>query len=350
MNRLSLQVTCPAPRAVWHEISQTDPLALVQQTPDWVEAICATGGYVDASRLYETSDGQQMILPMVRTQGLSRALSFEASFPAAWGYGGLLARQPLRPEHINLIFTELQARASLRTSIRPNPLNGVVWAAGWRPGVVKLPRVAHVLDLTGGFETVWAKRFDGKTRNQIRKAERAGLVVECDTTGRLLPVFYQLLEHSFERWGQQHHEPRALARWRGHQRDPLTKFQAIAAALGEGCRVWVAWHEGRPAASILVLQGANAHYTRGAMDKELAGPTVANDLLHHLAIQEACRAGCRAYHMGESGTSTALAHFKRRFGAAPHPYAEYRVEKLPFTTLDQRLRGAVKRMIGFKDA
>ena len=56
------------------------------------------------------------------------------------------------------------------------------------------------------------------------------------------------------------------------------------------------------------------------MDKELAGPTRANYLLHMLAIKEACDLGCRYYHMGDSGTSKALAHFKTRFGAAPHPY------------------------------
>ncbi len=119
--------------------------------------------------------------------------------------------------------------------------------------------------------------------------------------------------------------------------------------LGEACRIWVAWHNGQPAAAILVLQGSNASYIRGMMDKELAGPTRANYLLHRLAIEEACEAGCRYYDMGESGSSTSLAQFKTRFGARPCPYAEYHIERLPITSLHRHARGAIKRMIGFRD-
>ena len=39
----------------------------------------------------------------------------------------------------------------------------------------------------------------------------------------------------------------------------------------------------------------------------------------------------RSYHLGESGASRSLAHFKEKFGARPVPYAEYRLERLPLT-------------------
>ena len=120
--------------------------------------------------------------------------------------------------------------------------------------------------------------------------------------------------------------------------------------MGEGCRVSVAWYQGKPAAAILVLRGRNAHYTRGAMDPELASPSQANRLLHKVAIEDACRAGCASYHMGESGDSDGLSQFKSRFGAVATPYAEYWVERLPLTRADAALRGAVKRVIGFRDA
>ena len=124
----------------------------------------------------------------------------------------------------------------------------------------------------------------------------------------------------------------------------------MAEWLGDGCRLWVAWLEGRPAASILIVQGPSASYTRGAMDKELAAPTRANYLLHRLAIEDACAAGCRHYHMGETGGSNPLAQFKTRFGARPYPYAEYHLEAMPFTAVDRALRSVVKRVIGFTDA
>jgi hypothetical protein len=102
-------------------------------------------------------------------------------------------------------------------------------------------------------------------------------------------------------------------------------------------------------AAVLLLQGTNVNDARSVMDKELAAPVCANDLLLSLAIEEACRAGCRYYHLGESGDSAGLHHYKSRFGAVPYAYAEYHSERWPITHLDRRLRGLVKRLIGFRD-
>jgi hypothetical protein len=85
------------------------------------------------------------------------------------------------------------------------------------------------------------------------------------------------------------------------------------------------------------------------MDVELAGPTRANYLLHRLAIEDACRAGCRTYHMGETGGSSSLAQFKEALGARPHEYAEYVAEALPLTSIDRGLRTAAKRVLRFRD-
>jgi lipid II:glycine glycyltransferase (peptidoglycan interpeptide bridge formation enzyme) len=235
-------------------------------------------------------------------------------------------------------------------SIRPNPLKADLWASALSGPVTSIPRLAHVLDLEGGFSTIWEKRFRSPARTAIRKAEKSGLVVEKDTTGRLIPAFYELFDQSLARWSSKQHEPAALARFRGHRRDPRSKFETIARGLGGACQVWIAWLHGEPAAGIMVLQGKNANYTRGAMNKDLAGPVRANDLLHRLAIEDACQAGCRYYHMGESGESASLAAFKSNFGAQPVPYAEIQFERLPITRLENTLKGALKKVIGFQDA
>jgi hypothetical protein len=340
----STRVTSPAPRELWREALQTDPDVLPSQTPEWIDCMRAFGGYEDASRLYELPDDRLLVLPMVR-----RRFS-QASLPAGWGIGGLVAPGGSHPEDARTVFADLAAqRLPLRTSLRPSPLQAKAWEAARPPGTVVVPRLAHLLDLEGGFERVWEERFAGTARTAVRKARRSGVEVECDTSGRLVPVFYALFERSLERWAQQQHEPVALARWRAHRRDPIEKFEQLARSLGESCRIWVAWHQGRPAATILVLQGQNAHYTRGAMDKNVAGPTRANYLLHSLAIQDACEAGCRLYYMGESGSSGSLAQFKTRFGARPHAHAEYHLERIPLTTIDRGVRGVVKRVIGFRD-
>jgi lipid II:glycine glycyltransferase (peptidoglycan interpeptide bridge formation enzyme) len=176
------------------------------------------------------------------------------------------------------------------------------------------------------------------------------VVIETDSTGRLLPELQSLLHMSVDRWAAHQHEPSRLAQARFAWRDPPAKLQAIAAHLGTSCRVSVARFEGRPVAAILVLQGGNAHYTRGAMDEALAGRTHANRLLHKVAIEAACQAGCGTYHMGDSGQSVGLSHFKSRFGAVAHPYHEYFLERVPLNRLDQLARTSVKRALGIRDA
>jgi hypothetical protein len=345
----TLTVVSPAPREVWGDLIRSDPEALPYQSPAWLDAICEAGGYEDASRLYELPGGQQLILPMARRTGLPAIFAWEASLPYGWGMGGLIARRPLEPPEIKQVFADLASRSVLRTSIRPNPRTGAMWATAQPAGIVALPRVAHVLDLEGGFDVVWSKRFTKHTRKRIRKAERSGLVVECDSSGKLVPIFYDLFRRSVDRWAAQQHEPRALAHWRNERRDSQRKIETITRVLGEACRIWVAWWQGQPVAAILLLQGMNVNDTRSVMDKELATPVCANDLLLKLAIEEACRAGCRYYHLGESGASAGLHHFKSRFGAVPYAYAEYSLERWPITRVDRQLRELVKRAIGFRD-
>lgn len=349
MNGNQIRASHAAPRSAWSEIAAQDPDYLVTQSPDWIDAICRVGDYRDASRLYEMTNGQRYVLPMVERRGAAGPLHIAASMPAAWGMGGLVGGAA-PAEDIAAILADLRSRRSLRTHIRPNPLHAAAWRSAAPEDAIVLERRAHVLDLSGGFETVWTERFKRDARRRTRFAEKSGLQVELDTTGRLIPQFNELLEQSFIRWARGNHEPLALTRFRGRRRDPIEKFQAMATALGDRFRLWMATLDGKPVAAIIVLQDVNAHATRSAMDETVAGQTKANYLLHKSAIEDACAAGCGKYHLGESGSSKGLAQFKSRFGAEPVDYAEYRLERLPLTKIDATARGLVKRVIGFRDA
>lgn len=342
----------PAPRGFWRDLVAADPDALPTQSPEWLESLCADGRYVDATRCYELPDGRRALLPLVRRAHLPGRASTLASMPASWGFGGVLVEGGVTLEAVSAVVDDLVSQAALRVRLRPNPVHADVWDAAMagRRGVSSTPSCAHALDLSGGFDTVWQQRFKAATRSQVRRAERMGVVVETDTTGRLVPELHALLRTSVDRWARRQHEPARLAQLRFARRDPPDKLQRIAAHLGEACRVSVARFDGRPVAAILVLQGRNAHYTRGAMDEALAVHTQANRLLHSVAIAAACRAGCGVYHMGESGRSAGLAQFKSRFGAVPHPYHEYVIERVPLTRMDRLARTGVKRVLGFRDA
>jgi hypothetical protein len=341
-------VVTPAARDVWEDVLRRDPDALVTQSPAWIDAM-SQAGYADVSRCYELSSGRRVVLPMVRRRGIMPArVAIRYSPPPAWGMGGLIADGPVTAEELGAIIDDLRAQPVLSTRIRPNPLHADLWSVAEAHGAIATPRVAHVVDLEGGSAAAW-KRMERNARWGVSKAQRSGVTVECDTTGRLVPVFYGLLERSVERWAQFQHEPLALARWRARRRDPLGKLQSMAAALGDKMHVWVAWHEGRPAAAAIVLIGANGHDTKAAMDKEIAGPTHANDLVMWSGIEDACAAGCQHHHLGESGTSRSLGRYKEKFGARAVPYAEYRIERLPLGQTDALARGAIKRVLNFRD-
>ena len=99
-------------------------------------------------------------------------------------------------------------------------------------------------------------------------------------------------------------------------------------------------------AATVVLVGSAAHYTRGVMDVKLAGPVRATHLLHHDAAIAAIEAGCRTYHLGETGDSVDLARFKESLGAVAIDHDELRFERVPLTRIDSAARSLVWRGIG----
>ena len=346
MTGAPVSVVSPAPRAVWREVARADPLALVTQTPEWNDALVGSGTYRDASRMYEFAGGGRIVLPMVSRRYVPGVRS---SYPSSWGMGGLIADHDVAAGDLRAVFLDLQAMGAQRVQIRPNPLRAALWDAARPAEAISIERNAHVIDLSGGFEEVWMQRFKPEARRKTRAAEKTDLAITVGRDRATIRDFFHLYDLSVQRWARRQHEPPALARWRARRRESLEKWERIADLLEERVKFFLARLGNRPVAGIVVLQGTNAHYTRGAMDAELAGETRANFLLQKAAIEAACGAGCRWYHMGESGRSEGLAMFKSRFGAEAHAYAEYRLERFPLTRLDRAARTAVKRVIGFRD-
>jgi lipid II:glycine glycyltransferase (peptidoglycan interpeptide bridge formation enzyme) len=317
-------------------------MAFVYQSPAGIDAVCRTFELEDASRLYEFSNGRQLVLPLTRRRGRPRWLTIEKS-PSI---GGFVSRGPVLPSELQAIFADLAGRHTLRTSIYPTALAGETWSNAVPAGLTTIGHRSHILDLQGGFESVWKSKFNRQARRAVRKAEKSSIEIECDTTGKFVPIFHGLLQRSAERWASKTREPSILARWRLNHRDPLERFHVMSEVLGDTCQIWVAYVDGKPAAAIIVLVGQNAHYTRGAMDIELAGPVRASFLLQKLAIEDACNRGCRYYHMGETGTSETLARFKSHFGARAFLFSEYRFERFPYTKAENTLRHFAKSILG----
>ncbi len=339
----TVEVVSPAPRDLWQKALSAESGALLSQTPEWLDTICAVDGWTDASRLYAWPSGRQLVLPMVGKR-IGGFTTIEDSYPPGWGFGGLAGGTDVTPDEVADVFADLISRHVFLLHICPNCLQGDAWlrviSREPRRTAVSL-RNAHAVDLEGGIDAIW-KRFSENARRGIRKAEKQGLEVECDTTGRLFDAFEKLWLLSTQRWAAQDDEPVWLVRLRGRRFNPRNRWRKIAERTRGGVAVWVARHHGEPVASIVILRGPNDHYTRGAMHKELAGPTRANFLLHWLAIQDACQRGARWYQMGQSGFGDQVAHFKENFGARAYAFPELRLERLPISSVISSVKGIAR--------
>lgn len=98
-------------------------------------------------------------------------------------------------------------------------------------------------------------------------------------------------------------------------------------------------------ASLILLVYRNwAIYWRGYSDLELTRRTAANNLLHRIAIEEACTEGCRLYDMGQSGGVASLESFKEEFGARPTMCDEYSAERIPVSRIESWAEHLITRV------
>lgn len=345
-------VTSPVPREVWESALRADPNAVVAQSLPWRDALFASGRYRDVSLLYEFPSGRQVVLPMARHRGAPTWAALAASWPRGWEAAGpICPRGRVSPEEAAAVLADVADRGPLATEIRLRHDADTTWldeACQFRVDKAS----TYVLDLQGGFDRVWQHRFRSEARTAVRKAERSGLDVEVDRSGRLLGLFSELYEKSIRRWSaKQQHEPLWLTRRRMTWVSPTSpaRLALMAENFGEDCATWIARSKGQPVAAIIVLRsGAYAKYWRGAMDSEGATPVRANEFLHRLAIEEACRDGYRFYDMGVAQPGSSLARFKEKLGAAPVFTHILRAERLPVHAARQHSEELVKKMVGFR--
>lgn len=340
-------VVTPAPRDTWQRVLSNDRDALPEQAPEWVDALVAGGSYRDASRLYSFADGREVVLPLVRRRGPFGLGGWLQSYPAGWGIGGLVGSDA-SADIVSEVLGDLNRLGMQRVAIRPDPRRWPTWDGTLNGGMLAIPRRAHVIDLAGGEDAAWAK-LSKSARRGVRAAERAGIRIKTGHSGAHLEDYYGLFLLSVDRWAEQQHEPRALARARARRRDPMNKLQAMARHLGTRFVVTLAYLGDVPLAGAITLFGQTAHDTRSAMDRVQMGSTGAGDLVQWTTIKMACDLACTAYHLGESGRSTTLSQFKEKFGARPHDYAELRLDRLPWSRSDAVARAVVKRILGFRD-
>jgi hypothetical protein len=340
-----LRVETPAPRDIWKELMDDNEQVLIYQTPEWLDSLVRLGGHEDASRLYQFSTGEMAILTMVRRIGRPQSLTTYSSMPHGWGTGGIITRGLLHSGQMEEVFADLHRIGGLRTSIRLGPLTSHYWDKVQAPRWRKVVRGTHILNIQNGYQHFWEEVLSSSTRTKIRKAEKAGITVARDNHEQSLPIFYHLYMKWIEDRARQRRMPLALARLLGKLREPYEKFQSVCSQFGEACQIWIASKDDQPiSAAILLIHQAHAFYWRSYSDRRLSGPTRANELLQVLMIEGAINAGCRFYHMGESGGMQSLKNYKEKFGAVEYQYKEYYLENLPWLHFQDNTHDLMKRL------
>lgn len=344
-----VQVVSPAPRTVWRDLLAAQGPTPVEATPEWMDCLTAGGRHVDASRWYRVGD-RSVVVPLAGPR-IGGRLAPLSSLPFDWGYGGLITgNASLTAEEIAAVLDDLADLPSVRVRLSLPPGAPAAWvsAAADRFPTIDT-RTVHLLDLSGGLDAV-LRGYATNRRKSVRRAERRGVEVEVDRTGRRLGVFYDLFDSSIERWAAEQHEPLALCRYRNHRANSRAKLAGVAQLLGERCAVWTAWVDGRPAAASIVLRnGAYLTGWKSAADVARFGSTGAVDLLKTAIITDGCASGAAVYDLGESRPGSNLAKFKAAYGAREHQLHVLERERLPLRRTEDLARTAVRRAVGFRD-
>lgn len=150
-------------------------------------------------------------------------------------------------------------------------------------------------------DAVWKHALDAKCRNQVRKAQRSGLVLRRGSEPALIDDFHALLASTLHRHGAPL-LPKALLR-------------ELATRLG--ATFCVAYSGGAPVAGLVALTDDDLVWVPWAASERSALPMCPNHLIYWSTIEEAVAAGRRVFDFGRSPFEGATHRFKEQWGAQP---------------------------------
>jgi hypothetical protein len=328
-----VRVSTPVPADIWRAVATADPSATPFQWPAWRDCVCGDGGWRDASQLYELPGSRQLVVMLARRPAGHGRLAVEASWPAGWGCGGIVAPGGVRPEEVSLVSADLAARRALSVTVRPGFSGAASWQRPAGRGLV-IPRSVHVATFDGSFDDYLAGSVTAKKRGSLRNARRhlaeAGVVITSGNSPALVRALYDVYLTWIDWRAVQRRMPIAVARWKAARAEPREKFARVAATLGEGCRIWVAWWDGRPiAATMSLLAGESAVGWRAFTDRSAPARFRLFETLAMEVLRHACESGCRRVELGESVGKRDLAAVKERLGGQEAASPEFCFQRLP---------------------
>jgi CelD/BcsL family acetyltransferase involved in cellulose biosynthesis len=168
----------------------------------------------------------------------------------------------------------------------------------------------HLIDLAGGFDSLWQHTIERQRQKRTRRAERMGVKVRRSNSSRDLRNYYEIYSDRIDQWGSSIRYPENL-------------FAMLLERGGDSVRLYVAEHEGR-----VVGGHFNFYYKRtvtawmGVTTRE-SNPLQAGTLLYVRCLRDACDEGFELYNLGGSLSKRSLIEFKESLGGQSYEYSQY---------------------------
>jgi len=306
----------------WNRFVDERRESLLGHRAEWREILAESLGHEPRHLVAEESGAIRGVLPLVRVAGIvgGRAL---VSLPWLDAAGPLAADEQARDALVRRAvemgretrcsYVEIR---SLKELPEPRPVRG-------SKAVLILP-----LDEP---ESMW-KAFDAKVRNQIRKAEREGLVGEIAGEEGIGP-FYRVFSRNMRDlgvpvWGERF-------------------FLSILRRFEGRARVVLVRRDGRAVGGALLLRHGETAVVPSASSLRSYFSLCPNHLLYWTALREARALGATVFDFGRSTPGSGTFRFKAQWGAEPRTcfwhYALLRIREVPEKNTDSpRLRWAVE--------
>jgi FemAB-related protein (PEP-CTERM system-associated) len=176
-------------------------------------------------------------------------------------------------------------------------------AAKAAPWPAKRHKVAMWLPLEKDDEAQWTG-LDRKVRNQVRKAEKAGLAADVGGVAEL-DAFYGVFARNMRDLGTPVYSRRF--------------FAAILSAFPDTTRVFVVRLGNLPIAAAITVQWRDSIEVPWASSLRTYSDKSPNMLLYWTMLKTAIGAGARRFDFGRSTPDEGTFHFKRQWGALPQP-------------------------------
>jgi len=312
----------------WPEFVARHPLSSLYHSQPWLESLKRTYGYTPVA--YTTSPAGSelrngLVFCRVESWLTGRRI---VSLPFSDHCEPLFGSEDEFEKLISILLLVFRKEHWKYTELRPRS----TIAQG--PGGLQPDKhyCFHSLDLSSEVKELYSSLHKDCIQRKIRRADKEGLEYREGRSPELLAIFYRL----FVKMRQRH----------GLPPPPLAWFLNLAECLGPAMQVRIAFHLGRPAASIITMVHRNTMtYKYGCSDPEL-NKFGGIPWLFWKAIQEAKSTGLRELDLGRSDWKQAgLITFKDRLGARRIPVTYWRFPK-PQGATDALSDGRVQWLVG----